>query len=223
MRTPTAPGVSNEAVVAAYDLLAAPYDRLVAPIEAATRERALSVLSPQMGEDVLEVGCGPGHALSDLAAAVGPSGRALGLDAAPGMLSRARERASGVGHVTLVRGDARSLPLPDGAVDAAFVEDTLELFGPDDVTAVLGELRRVLAPGGRLVVVTMEREDAEDHPFVRAYEWAFEYVPGYQRVGCRPIYARRALAKNGFAVERRERHRRAYVWPVEILRARPAN
>lgn len=215
----------NEAVVATYDRFAALYDRLVSPLAAGTRDRAVDRLAPAAGDRVLEIGCGPGHALVGLADRVGPAGHVVGLDAAPGMLARARRRlarAGVAGGVTLVLGDARSLPLADGIADAAFVEDTLELFGPDDRDAVLGELRRVLAADGRLVVVTMERAGAERTAFVRAYDWVFDHVPGAAQVGCRPIFARRALEAAGFAVEDRASVRRAGVWPVELLVARPA-
>lgn len=215
----------NEDVVAAYDRFATLYDRVVAPLGAGTRRRALEALSVEAGDRVVELGCGPGHALLALARLVGSAGRVVGIDAAPGMVARARERvaASGLGdRVDLALGDARSLAVADAVADAVFVEDTLELFSPAEMRAVLGECRRVLGPDGRLGVVTMERADAEDDPFVRAYDWVYEHVPGYDRVGCRPVYARRAVEDAGFTVECREHHRRGGVWPVEVLVARPA-
>lgn len=224
MESASRPSVSNETIVAAYDRMATLYDRVVAPLQAGTRRRALELLSVEPDDRVLELGCGPGHALVSLARRVGQSGHAIGLDAAPGMVARARHRAShsqAGGRIELVLGDARSLPVAEAAVDGVFVEDTLELFDPDEMRAVLEECGRVLAPEGRMGVVTMERAGAEDDPFVRAYEWVYDHVPGYERVGCRPIYARRALEAAGFAIERQERHRRGYVWPVEILIARP--
>ena len=53
------------------------------------------------------------------------------------------------------------------------------------------------------------------------YDWLFERVSGYERFGCRPIYASRTLEEEGFAIERQEHLHRARVWPVEILIARP--
>ena len=223
-RSPSPPA-SNDAVVAAYDRLAVPYDRVIAPLEAGTRRLAIDRLEVEAGERVLEVGCGPGHALVPLAERVGPDGAVIGLDAAPRMLARARrrvERSAGAGWTDLVLGDARSLPVPDDAVDVVFVEDTLELFSPEEIATVLADCVRVLDTDGRLGVVTMERAGAEDDRFVRVYEWLFEHVPGYDRIGCRPIYARRALENGGFEVTHRERRRRGYVWPTEILIARPA-
>ena len=223
MRTTASTTASNEAIVAAYDRLAAPYDRLIAPLEATTRRRAIENLHLESGQTVLEIGCGPGHALRLLARHSSPDGHVIGLDAAPGMLERARhrvERSTERDRIDLLLGDARSLPVPDDSVDALFIEDTLELFSSDGISTVVAECARVLDTAGKVAVVTMERSGVEDDPFVRLYEWAFDNVPGYDRVGCRPIYARQALVEGGFAIERQERHRRGYVWPVEILIAR---
>ena len=118
-------------------------------------------------------------------------------------------------------GDARSLLVRANVADIAFIEDTLGLFAEDEMTTVVGELKRILRSDGRLCVVTMERAGAEDDLFVRAYDWLFERVPGYERSGCRPIYAFRTLEEAGFVVERQEHLNRAWVWPVEILIARP--
>lgn len=219
------PTVTNEAVVAAYDRLAGPYDRLVAPFEAGTRRTALDALALRDGDRVLEVGCGPGHALVPLVERVGTAGQVVGLDAAAGMVQRARrriERRRLTDRVAVVRGDARSLPVRDGVVDAVFIEDTLELFAPADLQTVLGEFARVLADDGRLGVVTMERSGAERDAFIRGYEWVYAHLPGFGRVGCRPVYAERALESAGFEVLRREHRRRGAVWPVEILVARAA-
>lgn len=219
MATQPMADVSNDAVVAAYDRLATAYDWLVSPLQRGTRRRAIDLLDVVEGERVLEVGCGPGHALVAFAAEVGPTGHVVGVDAAPGMVARARRRTarSRDGPPDVLLGDARSLPLCDTTFDVAFIEDTLELFPPDEMRTVLEELRRVLAPGGRLGVVTMERADAEADLFVRAYDWVFEHVPGYERFGCRPVYAQRAVEAAGFEVTRREHHPRAGVWPVELL------
>jgi len=216
---------SNEAVVEVYDRVAGFYDRAIAPLEAGTTRRALELLSPGPGERLLEVGCGPGRALPAFARRIGPTGRVTGLDAAPGMAARARRRAErrGAGaRIDLLLGDARALPVAGGAFDVAFVEDTLELFPPAERRRVLAEIRRALTAEGRLGVVTMEREGAERSLFVRLYDRAFARLPACRRFGCRPIRAARSLREGGFEIVRRERHARGFVWPVEILVARPA-
>ncbi len=225
MKSPSRPSVPNEDIAATYDRLATLYDWFVAPLGTKTRQRALELLSIGSDERILEIGCGPGHALVSIARLLDGTSRLIGLDAAPGMIDRANDRAvrsAASDRIELVLGDARSLPIADGAVDVVFVEDTLELFSQEEIHTVLEECDRVLDTGGRIGVVTMEREGAEDDPFVRTYEWIFDHVPGYDRVGCRPIYARRTLEAEGFEIDRRERHRRGYLWPVEILIGHPS-
>jgi demethylmenaquinone methyltransferase/2-methoxy-6-polyprenyl-1,4-benzoquinol methylase len=224
MTTLPEPDVSNEIVVETYHRLAAPYDWFVTPLQTGTRQRALDLLAIEREEHVVEVGCGPGHAVVALAERVGPEGAVVGLDAAASMADRARRRAVREGaktHIEICLGDARSLPFRANVADIAFIEDTLELFAEDEIPTVVGELKRILRSDGRLCVVTMERAGAEDDLFVRAHDWLFERVPGYERFGCRPIYASRTLEEAGFVVERQEHLDRAWVWPVEILIARP--
>lgn len=124
-------------------------------------------------------------------------------------------------QVDVVLGDARSLPVRDSTVDIAFLEDTLEPFPETAMVTVVLELERILRENGRLGVVTMERAGAENDLFVKGYDWLFERIPGYERFGCRPIYARRTLEEGGFDAVRRERLRRVWMWPVDILIARP--
>lgn len=215
--------VSTETIVETYDLLATPYDWMVARWETKTRRRAIENLHLESDERILEIGCGPGHALRSLAHHSGPDGHVIGLDAAPGMMDRARrrvEQSDRTDRIDLLLGDARSLPVPDNSVDVVFIEDTLELFPSEEIATVVAECARVLVPNGRLGVVTMERSGVENDPFVWMYEWLFEHFPGYDRVGCRPIYARRALEDGEFEIQRQERHRRGYIWPVTILIAR---
>ena len=229
MTTPEPPAleVSNDAIVRTYDRISGVYDLFVGPLEAPARSRAIDFLDPG-DERILEVGCGPGHALVELARRM-PGGHVYGLDAAPGMLDRARRRCertdgarAGVAdRVSLLVGDARALPVRDGAVDSVFVEATLELFSPSELRTVLAEAARVLGPDGRLCAVTMEREGSEDSRFVRLYERLFDTVPWYQRVGCRPVYARRTLEETGYTVERSIREYHLGIWPVDIYLARP--
>lgn len=215
--------VPNRTVARTYDRFSGLYDRLVGPFESTTAV-ALDCLAPSPGEYVLELGSGPGRDMVRIAARLRGRGRVLGVDAAPGMVQRAnaRCRRAGVAETaTAVPGDARSLPVRDDSVTAVYTADTLELFSRREVRRVLSEVRRVLRDDGRLCVVTMERSGAEDSTFVRTYEWLYRTLPGYGRVGCRPIYAGEALSDAGFRVESRRRVRRAGVWPVDVYLARP--
>ncbi len=214
--------VSNARVRRTYDRLAPVYAATVGRIEAPSQRRALALLDPGPEADLLDVACGPGRALVDAARRV-PDGTVRGVDAAPAMVARARDRCRRAGvaaRAGAVVGDARSLPAADDAVDAVLALDSLELFGADELAAVLAEIRRVLVPGGRLCALSMASADVPDSRFLRAYEWAYRRLPGIATLGCRPVDLRGALRDAGLAVERIERERRAGVWPVVTVLAR---
>lgn len=209
-------------IALAYDVLAPIYDQLVARWEAPTYAHALYALAPESGERVLDVGCGPGHLLAMVAPTVGPEGDVYGLDVAPQMLESAAQRLAALdAPAALYRGDARALPFADEVFDAVVLTETLELFSETDAAAVLSEIRRVLEPGGRLVVASMERRGYEETPFVRAYEWLYATVPGYDTVGCRPIDVCGRLTAAGFTIVSSETVRRAGIWPTTIALAKP--
>jgi SAM-dependent methyltransferase len=112
--------------------------------------RAMLNLAP--GERVLEVGAGTRYYSLDVARQLAPAGRLDVLDLQQPMLDELMRRAAlaGTANVVATQGDARDLPFPAATFDAAFLVATLGEV-PDRDQA-LRELRRVLKPGGRLVV-----------------------------------------------------------------------
>jgi ubiquinone/menaquinone biosynthesis C-methylase UbiE len=123
-----------------------------APHPLITRRRLHGVLSPRPGERVLEVGPGTGYYTVDVANWLAPSGRLDILDLQQEMLDHTmrRVRERGLNNVTATQGDARGLPYREATFDAAFLVTVLGEIPDQD--AALGELARVLKPGGRLVV-----------------------------------------------------------------------
>ncbi len=171
------------------------------------RPAMLELAGEVTGRRILDAGCGSGplsEALRDRGAVV------TGVDASARMLELARRRLGG--NADLVAADlADPLPFSDGAFDdvvASLVLHYLKDWGP-----TLTELRRVLTPGGRLLV-------SVDHPFVaygiqrlqghspnyfETYEWTFDWVLGDQTVQMsfwtRPLHAMiDAFAAAGFRV-----------------------
>jgi len=113
---------------------------------------AVDRLFASVGDDVLGLGSGPGANFPALADAVGDDGRVVGLDASRGMVRPARDRAATVdGRCSVVRGDGAALPFRDAAFDRAF--STLAVSAIPDAGAAVGEVARVLRPGGRFVVL----------------------------------------------------------------------
>ncbi len=104
------------------------------------------------GEKVVDVGSGGGIDSLIAARMVGPSGAVVGIDMTPAMLARARRAAteSGIDNVEFREAYMESLPVPDGWADVVISNGVLNLT-PDKQRAV-GEMFRVLRPGGRLQV-----------------------------------------------------------------------
>jgi ubiquinone/menaquinone biosynthesis C-methylase UbiE len=134
---------------------ACPYSQrfwVEAPHPLITRARLREILEPVPGERVLELGPGTGHYTLDLGEWVGSDGSVEALDIQQEMLDhtlrRARER--GLWNVEATRADAQDLPYGDGSFDAAIMITVLGEVPDQD--AALGEVARVLRPGGRLVV-----------------------------------------------------------------------
>jgi ubiquinone/menaquinone biosynthesis C-methylase UbiE len=114
------------------------------------RRLVREALAPSPGERILDAGCGPGFYAAELLEVVGPRGSVTGVDRSPQMLAAARHRNEGHPNVHFFEGDVTSLPIGDESFDAALCVQVLEYV--DDVERALGELNRVLVPGGRLVV-----------------------------------------------------------------------
>jgi ubiquinone/menaquinone biosynthesis C-methylase UbiE len=134
---------------------ACPYSQrfwVEAPHPFITRGRLRETLDPQPGERVLEVGPGTGYYSLPVAGWIAPGGRLDIFDLQQEMLDHTmrRARADRIENIHPTQGDARSLPYPDDCFDRAFLVTVLGEI-PDQPTA-LNELRRVLKPGGRLVV-----------------------------------------------------------------------
>jgi SAM-dependent methyltransferase len=115
------------------------------------------------GERVLDLGCGGGLDLVLATRAVGPTGRAIGVDMAEPMVERAR---AALGALGLAWGEARvgyaeALPLPAASVDCVVANGILNLS--PDKAAVLAEVARVLGPDGRFVLA----ETTLRHPLPR--------------------------------------------------------
>jgi ubiquinone/menaquinone biosynthesis C-methylase UbiE len=202
-----------------YDRLARWYDLLAGGSERELRSRALDLLAVQPGEAALDLGCGTGQALVDMAWAVGRQGLALGLDRSTGMLGRARLNLlagrTGEGKAELVKCDGRSLSIQTGGLDAALMTFSLELFEELERQQVLGEVRRALKPGGRLCILAMALPQKRSL-VSSVYAWAHRQVPNW--VDCRPIDTAGELHLAGFSVVTT---RRGDVWslPVEIVLA----
>jgi arsenite methyltransferase len=116
------------------------------------RRRSLvhEALDAAPGERVLDAGCGPGFYVAETLERVGAQGSVVGVDGSGAMLALAAERCRGHDNVAFHEGDVTALPVADADFDRALSVQVLEYVA--DIPAALGELRRVLRPGGRVLI-----------------------------------------------------------------------
>jgi len=111
---------------------------------------ALEALAIGPGDRVLDVACGPGNFSRDFGLAAG-DGLAVGIDASASMLAVAARDNNGP-NVAYIRGDARALPFRDACFDAVCCFAALYFI--EEPMRALAEIVRVLAPGGRVALLT---------------------------------------------------------------------
>jgi ubiquinone/menaquinone biosynthesis C-methylase UbiE len=134
--------------------------RAASPDQVRLRARILALAKPAPGESVLEVGCGTGALLEELARAVEPGGRAAGAEPQPELARAARARG-----LEVVEAFGEDLPFEDASIDLALVQTVLIHLPPATVRATLDELRRVVRAGGRLLAVEQDADTwTIDHP-----------------------------------------------------------
>src|SRR5262249_8737280 len=121
------------------------------PFIRAYKERTVDLLHVKPGARLLDVGCGTGHDTRALAAAAGPEGVAIGIDASAVMLKAARTRGG-----AYLQADARTLPYDEGAFDGTRTAPVPQhLAGPE---GAVRELVRVTRSGGRMVAIAPDQE-----------------------------------------------------------------
>lgn len=116
--------------------------------------------APKPGERVLDVGCGCGDTVLQLADRVGDAGHVTGADLSTPMLELARERAAGRANVAFLNADAQTHAFDADAFDLLFSRFGVMFF--TDPGAAFANLHRSLAPGGRLLFVCWQPLDRNE-------------------------------------------------------------
>ncbi|MFN7144543.1 MAG: ArsR/SmtB family transcription factor, partial [Myxococcota bacterium] len=143
----------------------------------------LALLPP--GQTIVDLGCGTGAMLPLLAPV---AGRVVGVDREAAMLDVAEERVAGLPNVELRRGLLDALPLGDDSVDLALCQ--LVLHHVRELAPVYRDVSRVLAPGGRWVILDMVEHDRED----------YRETMGHQHLGFSEADVRRLAGEAGLTV-----------------------
>jgi len=137
----SSPGLLHaEAWAEAYELI----DLQLSPLGL----KAIEALGLRSGDTVLDIGCGAGQTLLQLAEQVGTEGQVIGVDVAPLLLDVAKRRIKSLSQVRLIQADAQYLDLPSESTDAVFSRFGVMTF--NDPVAAFANFRRILRPSGAL-------------------------------------------------------------------------
>ena len=154
--TPSAPkSLVLHSMASYYDLLAA---LMTFGRERELRDRLAALVDLAPGESVLDVGCGTGSLALAAKRRVGRTGMVTGIDASPEMIERARRKATNNGdgiHFEVAR--VESLPFPNESFDAVLSTLMMHHLPRPTRERCVSEMRRVLRPGGRMLVVDFEK------------------------------------------------------------------
>lgn len=150
MNQPATPATPASSAI--FDATAEGYALTMAPSLRPVAGEVVRRAALQTGERVLDVGCGTGIVARRAAARMGAGGRIAGLDLNEGMLAVARAASATVRPAIEWRqGNAAELPFPEASFDVAVSQQMLQFVS--DTSAVLREMRRVLAPEGRVALL----------------------------------------------------------------------
>jgi ubiquinone/menaquinone biosynthesis C-methylase UbiE len=136
------------------------YDLVTAVLFAGRRRQAFRVLGvasgARSGDRILDVGSGTGYFVRMLADIAGPRGSVVGVDAAPEMIAHASSRSRSAANVSFEVGSAGALSFPDSSFDVVVSSLTMHHVAAAEQLAAVQEMRRVLRPGGRLLIAEFQ-------------------------------------------------------------------
>ena len=219
---PRAAGVAIHQTIAArtkrvYDRLAFLYPLSTYFFHSKAHKVAIRRAGIENGSRVLEVACGSGEMFGRIIKA-NPGGVNCGVDLSPKMAGFTQRKALGQSPGTAAfcqASDVRQLPFREAAFETVICCYLFELLGCSDLEAALLEVRRVLKPGGRLVVVLI----GQNAPlFNRAYRLAGSLVPAFwgRQVEHQLVPM---LEGFGFEIESDEQVRQGY-YPSRVMTLR---
>ena len=191
--------ISTEAARRYYSWLGAKHDRAEF-YESRAKKYGLARLELEPGQQVLNVGVGTGKAHLLLQAAIAPDGLAFGLDLSPVMLKLAHARTG----APLCQSDARRLPFAPASFDCVLSTYVLDLLPARNLPNLLVGFRRVLKPGGRMVLVSLtEGVTLPSRALVALWKMAYAVSP-MACGGCRPLQLAGMVSQAGFGQVQRQ-------------------
>ncbi|MFA9400824.1 MAG: class I SAM-dependent methyltransferase [Acidobacteriota bacterium] len=207
---------SPERVVGRYTRLAPLYELWARLTETRPRRRVLELAAPRDSEAILEVAVGTGAQFVELARR-NRSGKTVGIELSEGMLGQARVRLAEAGldgQAELLRASALEMPFEDESFDLVINSYMLDLLPKSEIPVALAEFRRLLRPGGRLVLSNMTIGESRRHRV-----WDTLYARGINlTANCRGVLAAPVLDELGFTQVRRE-YVSQFGFPTEVVYA----
>ena len=205
--------VAQTDVPGVYKATAPVYDLWGRLTETKARQRCLEVAQIRDGEAVLEIAVGTGLTFAEILKQ-NPTGRNEGIDLTPAMLERAKRKAAQTGrqNYQLRVGDAYHLEFEDSTFDVVVNNFMFDLLPEKDFPVVLAEFKRVLRPGGRLVLVNMAKGE---HWYNGVWETIYQINPAWLG-GCRGVALLNEVRALGFQDTHRESLSQM-TFPAEIV------
>ncbi len=189
-----------------FDSVAKYYFWIMGALEIKPNNIALKMINIKKGEKVLDLAFGTGWVLERIVQLVGTENITYGLDYSAGMKKVALNNLKKKGldtSVELVTANVKQMPYGDNNFDVIYVSFLLDLLSEEDISKALSEIKRVLKPDGRFMVVSMTKNGTGIYRVARRlYEWMYYKWPtilGY-RTSCRPIYIENDLLRAGFKI-----------------------
>ena len=200
-----------------YDRISSIYDWLTASEKKLIR-KGISILSPSPGETILEIGSGTGTGMKCISEGFGGAGSLIGLDLSRRMLMTSQEKLKQIHPPPLlIQGDGAKLPLQAVTFNGVFCSFTLELFSREEIRIVLQEIRRILQPDGRMVIISLSQTPTTIPQWF--YKIAHRVFPTF--FDCRPIPLIDLVKENGFQVQHQEKLM-SWGLPIQMVMAIPS-
>ncbi|MCR5018629.1 MAG: bifunctional demethylmenaquinone methyltransferase/2-methoxy-6-polyprenyl-1,4-benzoquinol methylase UbiE [Bacteroidales bacterium] len=169
----------KEKIQEMFDSVAPSYDRLnhimSLGVDRIWRQKALKEIVDGSQQRILDVACGTGDSTIAIAKAAGSGTRVTGIDISEGMMSLVMRKASHEGvhdRIKLLKADAEALPFPDGHFHRVTCAFGIRNFEHKDIA--LQEFLRVLAPGGKAVILELSVPD--NRRLRRLYDLYFMHI-----------------------------------------------
>lgn len=156
----------------------------------------MAPIEPQ--ETILEVACGTGRATLEIARQLAAGNKMFAVDLTEAMIQKAKKKIEREGLLDKVEfklADAKALPFPDSSFDMLYNAYMFDLIDLPDIPEIISEFKRVLKPGGRLVLVNMSKNTDKKTLYEALYE---KGLLSFATGSCRPVLLKEYLKKAGF-------------------------